>query len=359
MKRRQKQQTIFTLLVIAIAGAVGWYFFAQDPGGQSGQESDSVNAHTSDGIGDGQGSALHTTAGVTGAENPEGKTGPIDPKQHPELLKPDVRMAAHEASSIYNEALGAVNQDLTEEEVIKLRSKLSRAYFSYQLRPTQQQRARQILTDLAGKTLYSAISYDGDPYTSYYVIKPGDMLVKLDQKFKLRTPDELLLEVNPRLNPQTLRPGTRIKLMHGVYHAIVYKSEYVMDLYLKTWDKPLTFAGRVRVGLGKEDATPEGIFQVIKKGERIAWNPPPGSEFKKRIDWGEPNYPLGKDGLWVGLKGVQEANQHYTGYGLHGTNDPASVGRSESLGCIRMLDKDIQFAYNRLYYKWSTVHIRE
>jgi lipoprotein-anchoring transpeptidase ErfK/SrfK len=360
MKRRQKQQLIITVMVLAVAGAVGWYFLQQEPPARSDSDAGTTNARMGDGLDSDSG---YTPAGGTEAQDEESadKKGPIDPLEHPDLLKPDVKMPAHQAVSIYNDALGAVGDldEMAQEKVIALRSRLSEAYFSYQLRPTQQQRAREILTLLAQKTLYSPVSFEGDPYTSYYVIKPGDMLVRLDQQMKLRVPTELLMEVNARLNPQNLQPGTRIKVMHGVYHAVVYKEQYAMDLYLRTWDKPLTFAGRLRVGLGKHEATPEGIFHVAKKEKQVSWNPPPGSEFKKRIDWGKPNYPLGKDGLWIGLKGAEEDNRFYTGYGLHGTNEPESIGQSESLGCIRMLDKDINFAYNRLYYKWSSVHIRK
>jgi hypothetical protein len=360
MKRRQKQQVLMTLVVMAVAAGVGWYILSQDE--TSGGEG-SVNANTTDGLettGAGPGGSTSVEGAVDEDGNP--RTGPIDPEKHPELLKPDVNMAAHEAVGIYNRALELMPRldELDDEQVIALRSDLSRAYFSYQLRPTQQDRAREMLTELANKTLYSPVSYKSDPYTSYYVIQPGDMLARLDSPpNRLRVPTELIEEVNPRLNPRNLKPGTRIKLMQGIYHAIVHTKDYTMDLYLKTWDKPLTFAGRVRVGIGKHDATPSGVFQVRSKEKQVAWYPPPGSEFKKRIAWGEPNYPLGRDGLWIGLKGVQDENQASTGYGLHGTDDPSSIGKAESLGCIRMLDEDITFTFHRLYLQWSTVHIRK
>jgi hypothetical protein len=44
------------------------------------------------------------------------------------------------------------------------------------------------------------------------------------------------------------------------------------------------------------------------------------------------NNPIGT--RWIGLN----AN----GYGIHGTNDPGSVGKAASHGCIRMRNRDIE-----------------
>ena len=36
------------------------------------------------------------------------------------------------------------------------------------------------------------------------------------------------------------------------------------------------------------------------------------------------------------------------GYGIHGTIEPDSVGKSESRGCVRMHDKDVEIVYDLL-----------
>lgn len=82
-----------------------------------------------------------------------------------------------------------------------------------------------------------------------------------------------------------------------------------------------------RVAVGK-DATPSpvGTFRIVQrvsnptyyhKGEVI----PPG-----------PGNPIGD--RWMGLS--------RTGYGIHGTNRPASIGRAASHGCIRMSRADLE-----------------
>ncbi|MNN90056.1 putative L,D-transpeptidase YkuD [compost metagenome] len=37
-----------------------------------------------------------------------------------------------------------------------------------------------------------------------------------------------------------------------------------------------------------------------------------------------------------------------TNYAIHGTNDPDSVGKDESLGCIRMLKADVEELFDLL-----------
>jgi lipoprotein-anchoring transpeptidase ErfK/SrfK len=67
------------------------------------------------------------------------------------------------------------------------------------------------------------------------------------------------------------------------------------------------------VGIGKMAAhTPKGFFKIINKE-------------------GHPGGPYGA--FWMGL-----SRKHY---GIHGTNDPSSIGKSVSHGCIRMRNRDV------------------
>ena len=56
---------------------------------------------------------------------------------------------------------------------------------------------------------------------------------------------------------------------------------------------------------------------------------------------GGPNNPLGARALylWQGNKD--------TLYRIHGTNEPETIGRSVSSGCIRMLNQDVIDLYQR------------
>lgn len=67
------------------------------------------------------------------------------------------------------------------------------------------------------------------------------------------------------------------------------------------------------VGIGKMvSQTPTGEFTIINKQAN-------------------PGGPYGA--FWMGL-----SKPHY---GIHGTNDPSSIGRMVSLGCIRMYNDDV------------------
>lgn len=70
-----------------------------------------------------------------------------------------------------------------------------------------------------------------------------------------------------------------------------------------------------KVAVGKPSTpTPKGIFKIID----LAVNP--GGPFGAR---------------WLGL------NAPYGDYGIHGTNNPSSIGKSVSNGCIRMFNRNV------------------
>ncbi|HPL54713.1 MAG TPA: L,D-transpeptidase [Bacillota bacterium] len=65
--------------------------------------------------------------------------------------------------------------------------------------------------------------------------------------------------------------------------------------------------------------TPVGIFTIINKQVN------PGGPFGTR---------------WMGL-----SKPHY---GLHGTNNPASIGSAASNGCVRLLNKDVENLFDHV-----------
>ena len=54
------------------------------------------------------------------------------------------------------------------------------------------------------------------------------------------------------------------------------------------------------------------------------------------------NWGAGFGTRWMGL------NVPWGKYGIHGTNKPLTIGGAQSLGCIRMLNKDVEDLYNRV-----------
>jgi lipoprotein-anchoring transpeptidase ErfK/SrfK len=72
--------------------------------------------------------------------------------------------------------------------------------------------------------------------------------------------------------------------------------------------------------------SPTGSFTIVQRLSDPAWYAP-----GKVVAPGKSN-PLGP--RWLGLS--------KKGYGIHGTNNPASIGHNASHGCIRLRNNDIQ-----------------
>lgn len=88
------------------------------------------------------------------------------------------------------------------------------------------------------------------------------------------------------------------------------------------------------VGVGKVSSpTPVGEYRVLSKAVHPWWFPPSGGA---AVSPGPAN-PLGT--RWIGFRG---------GYGIHGNNNPSSIGHLVSLGCVRMYQKDVEWLYDRV-----------
>lgn len=81
------------------------------------------------------------------------------------------------------------------------------------------------------------------------------------------------------------------------------------------------------VAVGKPSSpSPAGRYQVAGRVAHPTWYT------KGRVVPPGKSNPLGT--RWIGL-----SIKHY---GIHGTNNPASIGRNASHGCIRMRNRDVE-----------------
>lgn len=243
--------------------------------------------------------------------------------------------------------------------LISARAMLSEAMLSDLLDASLQAEAGGILEEIANKTIFSPRIYEGDDYAMQYTFQKRDRLVAVERKLQLHVPWLGLLKVNRLASARRIRVDQQLKMIKGPFHAIVYKKRHVMDLYLHRPGMDKVFVRRVRVGLGKNDSTPLGAWKVVNKLVRGDYYPSANSPLKKRsIAYGAPDYAFGGKGLWIGLEGIGERTRGLTSYGLHSTNDPTTIGKDSSEGCIRLSDKDIDLAFALLYEGWSKVYIK-
>lgn len=259
-----------------------------------------------------------------------------------------------------SEALAAFRQGqqlLASDQFVAARRELSRALLSGHLPAAQEKEALKTLSDLAEETIFSPKVYQDDPAALSCTIQQGDSFYSLSRKHGLAIPSELLQKINGPAGA-SLKIGQAVKLLRGPLCAVVDKSARTLDVYLGSGEDRV-FVKRIRVGIGKEDRTPEGLFRVANKAIHPTWRAPASSGKKGLVvEYGQKGYPFGKVGLWIGLEGAEPRTAKCRGYALHSTSDPSSIGKNRSLGCVRVGDSDIKTLFGMFVEGHSQVEIR-
>ena len=104
-------------------------------------------------------------------------------------------------------------------------------------------------------------------------------------------------------------------------------------------------AYKYAVGVGREGFEWSGTDRISRKAEWPGWTPPAemrAREAKKGhilpvYQEGGPKNPLGARALYIGGRV----------YRIHGTNQPWTLGKAMSSGCIRMANDDVTELYNK------------
>jgi lipoprotein-anchoring transpeptidase ErfK/SrfK len=103
---------------------------------------------------------------------------------------------------------------------------------------------------------------------------------------------------------------------------------------------------RYGIGVGRQGFAWSGTATVGRKAKWPDWRPP-AEMMQRRQDLpgfmpGGPGNPLGARALYL-YQGDRD-----TLYRIHGTNEPDSIGRAVSSGCIRLLNQDVHDLYERV-----------
>lgn len=150
------------------------------------------------------------------------------------------------------------------------------------------------------------------PGGNYYVVRRGDSIFSIARAFELSEVD--IFTANPSVT-ENLYVGQvlcipvnpvriEIRINISAKTLTVYREGTAIYEFPIATGKPST-------------PTPIGVFEVINK----------------QLD---PGGPYGT--RWLGLS--------KRGYGIHGTNDPSSIGTDASNGCIRMFNRDVETLFD-------------
>jgi lipoprotein-anchoring transpeptidase ErfK/SrfK len=265
-----------------------------------------------------------------GADQPEfvdGRDETVDPEQAAALM-------------------ASAEQAMSEGDLLLARAHFNEA-LDFGLTAPDKVEARSHLRRLGRETIFSSRCVKGDPFAEYYVVKPGDNLLKIAKDHDV-TP-ALLARINGIADINRIQAGRRLKVVQGPFHVRITKSTHTLDVYLGD-----TFVEQFKVGLGAEDSTPSGKWIVKSKLKNPTYYPPRSGDIVAADD---PENPLGE--RWIGLDGIEGNAVGQMRYGIHGTIEPDSIGRDASLGCIRLYNEDVELLYDLLVPRKSTVLVVE
>ncbi len=149
--------------------------------------------------------------------------------------------------------------------------------------------------------------------TLIHTIKPGETLNQIARDY--RTPLVSIITANPSINPNLIYPGQTIVIPgYPSPDTIPFTIDVSINNRKLTLFKNGVIQKQYPIAVGRIlHGTPVGSYIIINKA------PNPGGPFGT---------------MWMSL-----SKQHY---GIHGTNDPSSIGKAVSKGCIRMYNRDVE-----------------
>ncbi len=222
-------------------------------------------------------------------------------------------------------ALGSYQARQVEPEPVRAAwENLTAAYLAAST-PAQRKQVMAVLGPFLTKHLFSKRF---SPLIISHTVKAGESLHLIAKARK--STEEAIQHLN-RITGDVIHPGQRLILLEGKVKIFIKKSEF--RLWALIGDRLFLEAP---VGLGRDNSTPAATFVVQIRQKDPVWyrrGEPP-------LPPGDPRNILGS--RWLGFKETAD----FTGFGLHGTLDPASIGKEESSGCIRMHNRDIEVLWD-------------
>ena len=140
-----------------------------------------------------------------------------------------------------------------------------------------------------------------------------------------------------QLPPQYQRQMVLYRTTEAPGTIIIQTSERYLYLV-----QPNGRALRYGIGVGRDGFQWQGLLAISRKAEWPDWTPPPEmiarQPYLPRFVAGGPGNPLGARAMYLG----------HSDYRIHGTNDPTTIGKFVSSGCIRLTNTDVEDLFNRV-----------
>jgi lipoprotein-anchoring transpeptidase ErfK/SrfK len=240
-------------------------------------------------------------------------------------------------------------------DYLAARDALNAALASGKLSATDAKAAKQLLNKVNDVVVFSPRKFARDAAGGVYTVKPNDRLERIARQYEVTW--ELLSRINNNLQPSKMQAGKDLKVVNGPFHGVVDKSDYTLEIWLgNPGESGAMYVTCFPVGLGMDDSTPTGTWVVEpqKKIKNPTYFSPRGEGV---IAADDPDNPLGE--YWIGLSGIDGHAVGKQSYGIHGTIRPDSIGKQESMGCIRLINDDVAKVFEMLVEGKSTVVVQD
>ncbi|MGR8935548.1 MAG: L,D-transpeptidase family protein [Gammaproteobacteria bacterium] len=188
-----------------------------------------------------------------------------------------------------------------------------------------------------------SVSPDGNSHT---LAENGETLLDVARRFDLGQTE--IVRLNPDVDRWLPKNGELVRVANlrilpdAPRHGIVLNvAEARMYYYQTIGANQPRFVRTYPIGYGREEwNTPLGATKVINKMKNPVWRPPAsiraehaaqGDPLPAEVPAG-PDNPLGAFALYLG----------FSGYRIHGTDKPYSIGLRATHGCTRLYPEDIE-----------------
>jgi len=170
-----------------------------------------------------------------------------------------------------------------------------------------------------------------------YHVRPGDSLSRVARRYGITA--ELIKRMNA-LKSDRILVDDELKIVEGPFDVSIDKVRFRLSVL---WKGRLMV--QYAVGLGRDGGTPAGAYVAGAKLVEPTWF---DQEKKRQVPFGHPEHAIGT--RWITFAET---------FGIHGTNEPSTIGREESKGCVRMRNQDVEEVFDLVVPERTRIEIIE